>query len=514
MSFGYNQIDLDELQGVRLVKGEISPKTKDMDGKSENKTKEQKRKAQLVNFLEEDFEEFHNLIEDIIECYSVGARNELLSDVLEVPNYAACQNCHNMAKSKGGGYICKETRHERDGETVYKIIPDKNSIPGFCEDGMAWFEFPEDRISEVNDELLSVASEDNDNKEWISHNLNGILRGLFNPRDFEKYRRAAINISWLLHLDDVLQEEYHHQRAEAYLRAMDSKYETDTLPGQGGDEFENDVRDWLTSLGFPMFNRVFELEGVSANRKEMDIHTQLPWGERAIFEVFTSGAHSKKERQIIQYTELLKRAKNVDAVPILLTDGYASTGKINRGVFFDILDYDGREISTDLEIPGEFHHEEAHYDVEYLGNSNSLSYPEFEPDYEPTEDSQIAESKLMADLRGAGYNPELPVYKSGCEYGYCGPTIEIGEGDQKLILILHMNRERPWKKVDSVTERNERMSEFSDHGYGYKWLMAGPSSWARDLAKIRDAPTHVLQLFNEPQSELHVYVFDKLLRAS
>jgi len=97
MSFQYNEIDLDELHSAKLVEGDISPKTSHMDASSGDLTKEQKRKKQLVKFLEDEFEAFHSLFDDLISCYhSFGSKNKHLSETLDVPDYVNCKNCAQM----------------------------------------------------------------------------------------------------------------------------------------------------------------------------------------------------------------------------------------------------------------------------------------------------------------------------------------------------------------------------------------------------------------------------------
>jgi hypothetical protein len=87
MSFEYNEVDFGELESVRLVGRDVSPKTKDTDGKSGDLSKEQKGKSQLVDLLSEDFDNFHALLDKLIGCYySYGRRREFVSETLGVPD--------------------------------------------------------------------------------------------------------------------------------------------------------------------------------------------------------------------------------------------------------------------------------------------------------------------------------------------------------------------------------------------------------------------------------------------
>lgn len=550
MPFEYNVIDIDGLESVRLTGGEISPNTCEMDGSTGNPTSEQKRKSQMVDFLKDDFDSFHSLFDELIACYhSFGRRNEFLSETLSVPDYVKCRNCSNLGESTNKNPICLGTGQEKDGETLYKIIQDTESVPSFCSREIRFLDFPEDLLGEVNDELISIAEagyeqyandqrkryekrreealeEGRENSKYVTEDLSEfvttkeeytareidkLVGGLFDPRDSDDYRRSAIRVAWLLHLDDVLQEDFHPQRAEAYLRTMNSPHQSETLPGQGGDKFEQDVREYLKALDFPMFDSVFKLEGVSANHKEMDIHTELPWGDRAIFEVFSSGAHSEKHKQIGQYADLLKLAEDIDPVQILLSDGYLTNLTIERNLLFNLLKSD-IQISNNLELPRDPPKYPEQDNLEYLGDANSLSYSEFKPDFEPLESSQKVESQLVAKLREMGYDPSLPVYQYRSHYAFCGPTIELGDGSEKVSLTLFANRESAWKHDTEGTPRNERMFECGERGGGFKWVMDGPFNWSRNLAQLKEVPAGVVEVSDGDQSTITPTLFDKLLR--
>ncbi len=550
MAFEYNEVDIGGLESVRLTAGEISPTTSDVDGSTGDLTTEQKRKSQMVDLLEDDFDRFHSLLDDLVACYhSFGRRNEFVSETLGVPDYVKCENCSNLGESTDGNPICLASGEEKDGKTLYKIIQNTESIPSFCSQDIRFLDFPEDRLDEVDDDFRSIAEdgyeeyakdqreqyeerreeaieegrEDSNyvtedvsefvtaREEYTARELDKLVGSLFDPWDSDDYRRSAIRVAWLLHLDDVLQEEFYIQRAEAYLRAMDSPHKSEMLPGQGGDEFEEDVREYLKALDFPMFDRVFELEGVSANRKEMDIHTELPWGDRAIFEVFTSGAHSKKHKQLGQYAELLKLAENIDPIQILFTDGYLSNQTIEQELLFNLLESD-LHIPDDLEPPSEPGESTGREGLEYLGDADALSYSEFEPDFEPVKASQKAESQLVAKLRGMGYDPSLPVYRYGSQYGFCGPTIELGDGSGRVSITLYANREPAWKDDTDGANRNERMFERKEQGFGFEWAMDGPPGWHRNLQQIKDMPVAVVEVSDQDQSTINPTVFHKLLR--
>jgi len=555
MSFDYNEVGFGEVESVRLVEGDVSPKTKDTDRWSGDLSKEQKRKSQLVELLSDDFDKFHSLLDKLIGCYhSYGRRRELVSETLGVPDYVNCGNCLAKAESANGNPICKEAEVNEDGETLYKIIPDIESVPPFCSRDMRYVNFPEHLVELVDDELQSIAEcgfeeyaekqrekyrerreeakrdgREHSNyvtkdisdlvtsrEEYTARELNKLVRGLFDPRDFDDFRKSALRVAWLLHLDDALQEDYHPQRAEAYLRVMDSRHQSNTLPGQGGDVFEEEVRDYLRSLGFPMFDRVFKIEGCETSHKEMDIYTKLPWGEPAIFEVFTTGAHSEKHKQLKQYGRLLELADGVDPVQILMSDDHMSKQRLDQYLLYHLLSAQIDSIG-DIEPPRVLNNPFPSDEVELLGHSESLSYDQYESDFEPISASKKRESRLVAKLRGMGYDPSLPVFKHRRNYGYCGPTITVGEGDGSISLTLYSNREPLWKDVDDTKEankRNERMFERLDGSRRFKWQMVGPSGWRRYLSEVIEKPVIVAEVGEFKQSLISPDLFDRLVRES
>jgi len=541
MSFDYNRINFDDLESVVLTDGDISPKVSQSNAGSNSLTSEQKRKGQLVELLDEEFERFHNSLDDLIMSYhSYG--QQTVADSLGIPEYAKCENCANLEESANGNPICMKTEHEEDGETLYKIISDVETTPSFCSADMRRLRFPENRLEDVDEWLLEIAESGYEEKaderretyeerreqaieegreqseyvtkdideliqsksEYTARGLDRLLRSLIDPSDYGRYRRSAIRIAWLRHLDHKLQEDYYLQRAEAYLRALDSRHQSDSLPGEGGDQFEKEVREWLQSWGLPMHDRVFELEGVSASYKEMDIHTELPTGDRAIFEVFTSGAHSDKDRQLSDYGNLLELAEGVTAKEILLSDWGLSKQRIDKQFLFNLLttevDSDGR-----VEPPGEFHGpNDSHKQYEFLGLADSLSYSEFKPDYQPCERSQKRESQLAAKLRSFGYEPTYPVYRGRMSHGFCGPTIELKTDTEDLTLTFHSGRDTPRKDDGSL---NERMFESGDRS-GFDWIMHGYHGWHSALSELKNNTVAVVEVVDMNQSRLHPAVLD------
>jgi hypothetical protein len=502
--FDYNEVDLSQVNDVKLTSGATATGSSYNTSDGEL-TAEQKRKQQLVQLLDDEFDEFHGLFEDILGWYREdGPRTAFLADLLGIPlDYVSCENCANLGQGESGNPICRATGEKQDGETLYRIIPDTEEVPPYCSPEMRTLRYPEERLDEVSDDILTVAE--------TAYEVDKLIRGVFSPRDFDHYRRSALKIAWSLNLADVLEEEYYPQRAEAYLRAMDSPYESKSLPGQGGYEFEESVRDYLEGLEFPLFDRVFEMNGCDVNRKEMDIHTEFPWGERAIFEVFTSRSPSEKSKQLSQYADLLQIAEGVEPVEILLTD-YASPNTIDRNLLSNLLQTN-LDMANEATPPETERNVRERDEIEYLGDASSLSYSEFEPDYEPIQASKEVEKELMLELREMGYEPSLPVYRTRFRYGFCGPTIELTSGTNRVSVTLFSNRESPWKAIDGGSKRNERMVDEKEYGRRYNWWMDGAYGWRHRLANIKEVPVAVVEVVDSNQSTLTPSVLDGLLKA-
>jgi hypothetical protein len=256
---------------------------------------------------------------------------------------------------------------------------------------------------------------------------------------------------------------------------------------------------------------VFEIDGVDANKKEMDIHTELPWGDRAIFEVFTNRAQSEKSVQLEQYAELLEIAEGVQAEQIMLTDQSRTGLTVDRDLLCELLDSD-IQTPRDVECPFELPNRNGWEDVEYLGEADSLSYDGFEPDFEPIDPSQSAENEIIELLQEFGYDPTLPVYCDGMHYGFCGPTIEIGGGKTNANITFYSKRESPWVESTLGHKRNDRMVGASSTGRGYEWMIVGPGQWHYCLGGIKENPVVVVEVTDTTQSKLTASLFDSLLR--
>lgn len=169
-----------------------------------------------------------------------------------------------------------------------------------------------------------------------------IKRGIATLRadDEDEVRKFAIKWSYMKHLADI--EDYHYQRAEAFLRDIDAPNAEQNSTGEGGRRFEQEAHRTLERYGFPQHPRVLRcsIDPTIAERgngpdspvryKEMDIHTELE-GEPTIIEVFTQRAQKEKHEQLRNYAELYEIATGTDPRTLLLTDNATCT--VTLGMF-------------------------------------------------------------------------------------------------------------------------------------------------------------------------------------
>lgn len=491
--FNYNTVDFSSIEAVEIASGEVSQKNHRGSG-GDDLTKEQKRKKALVDYLSDDFDRFHELLDDLIACHhSFGRRREFVSDTLGVPDYVKCENCSKLGESTDGEPICLGTGEEKDGETLYKVIRDTGSVPSFCSRDIRYHHFPEDRLEEVDDDLLSIAEEGYEEyvqdqqetykerreqaieegrehsryvtknmsdlvtprEEYVSYELNKLVRGLFDPRDDADFKKSALQVSWLLHLDDVLQEDYYPQRAEAYLRAMESAHQKEMLPGEGGDQFEESVREFVEDLGWPLRDRVFCISGDSrVKRKEMDIHTEIA-ADPTIIEVYTSGAHNTKEQQVSDYRRLYQTATGTVPRTLHLTDA-ASHCRISKAFLDTLLQYSPVEVTT---APGDywtFDTEPRKRSPEPREEARGFEYDFGEVSYSPPGECIGIEKWVEEQLEACSLNVTKPYSELGHWTFAIGPTVTIETPEYDQTLAFHGGRpEDPVELEDSSQLRKK-----------------------------------------------------------
>lgn len=328
MSFSYNPVDTDAVGEVKIVEARS-----ESHGESSGRTREQERKRQLINLLDKEFDHFSSTFTRLMQIWhhpdESGARNDVMR-FLGIPEYRVCANC---SKLTDWGECWKYVNE--DGDHVK--IDDVNTKPKWCDVDDFKFCFPPDLVDEVDcpGELPDVYDYKNfiQNSEWgdeshkptfdnwLAKEVDRRLCSVANSVGADKgyYRSYALRAAWFLHLRPTINEGYHRQRAEAYLREMGHQFQQRTQVGSGGVEFEDGVREMFRQCGFSLYPRRFEFADASGRYKEMDIHTEI--GDvPLIVEVYTSRVDSEKEKQLTNYGELYKKATGEQPILLRLTD--------------------------------------------------------------------------------------------------------------------------------------------------------------------------------------------------
>lgn len=322
MSFSYNPIDVGAVERVQVTESSAS-RTSD-----QQPTQEQKRKQQLIRLLADDFGAFAETFEKLLMARHTEEPRDIILNILGIPEYKACENCDNLRSGVCYMYV------DEGGERVDITTPQPQ--PGWCETEEWSFNFPTHLLDDVADHVpLPDAydyKQDLENRDWgegvdkptykqwlaseVDRRFLRLVRVLDRGGDRDAFRGYAIRAAWFLHLDDVVNEDYHRLRAEAYLREMGHRASRDAKIGEGGVEFEEEVREMFQAVGFPLYPRNFSIETKTGRRrKEMDIHTEI--GEYPLIaEVYTQRADHEKATQLENYGELYEVATG--EVPLLM----------------------------------------------------------------------------------------------------------------------------------------------------------------------------------------------------
>jgi len=509
--FDYNTIDTSKVKDVEIVSGQISQTNQNSTGSSDQLTQEQKRKQSLVEYLSEDFKQFHDLFDELIASYrSYGRRNEFVAETIGVPDYSKCRNCSRLGESPDGNSICLSSGIEKDGKTLYKIIENEDSIPSFCSTDMRTFEFPENLLDEVNREIRNIAEDGyeeyvteqrethkrrreemiergREDSEYVTKDLDAFVksrtkyvageltkltRSLFDPRDLDDFRTSALHLAWMLCLDDILQEDYYSQRAEAYLRTLDSEHQTNTAPGAGGDKFEEDVRDFIREIGWPIRDRLFRIDGnTKAQKKEMDIHTEIA-GEPTIIEVYTTGSHGSKREQVSDYQELYKIATGNTARPVHLTDSYANY-QLSIEFLRTLLNLSPVDVDA---IPGEhrqFETEMDRFTPEKIGEASDYTYEFQDFSYSPPDDCISLEQSVERMFESRGLNVTKPYSESEMWTYAVGPTVTLDSDIGLDTIAFHGGR-------DEKTETDKKPAKHTND------VVAAAANWPSWLSSVMD----------------------------
>lgn len=553
-SFEYSTIDFENVTDVRLVGGSIT-NSETPNGEStsapssESVTKEQQRKRQLIEFRRDEFEEFDDLFTEFMTVWEALSPDDSewpleISRITGVPDYVRCRNCeyYGEGASTDGKDLCFASGEEQDdGETYYRIVEDNGSeLPNFCETSMRrrGVKFPTQLLFDLPPDVFKPAWRDakgdierearrhiegretaldegrNSSKyvtepicAWVetrevyaARNVMSEVDSLFIPSSYKLFRSAALEFAWRRTVDDVLTEDYHRSRAEAYLRALDSPVAEDTKPGEGGLEFERDVREFVDNLGWPLRDRVFEIEtetGQSIRKKEVDIHTEID-STPALIEVYTHGAHREKDRQLADYRELYQRATGTDPITIEVSDRI-SHAELSLSIFETLVNLN---CSSHGMPPGDYYGTfTPSYDTDrdivgQLG-ADDYTYQIGDGEYTPPRSCIETERAVEHALREQGSKSTKPYSKPrefqgerdrptrfGCHA--IGPTVPLVYGDDDDVLLVAFHGGRASAGAESAT--NTSTVPVTRPIRWTRWLSRAFSTDSVNVVRVHDEP--------------------------
>lgn len=342
MAFEYTPVDFSEVRSVEIQAERPGTRRTGSSDSSTTLTKEQRRKRQLVEYKSDAFDAFEEEIEFLHSLITSDPQPEEALDALGLPDYITCANCNNLREGSGNS----EDYCHGAGRT----IPDDGPRPpSFCSPDL-WSSYGMSPSREVivalDDSIVEYLSEGYEERaeqqretyeqrreqaieegnfdsgyvtgdidemvdtelEYVQSNARGILGRIINGDDWESARPKVLEYAWAKHIHDEINDEFYPNTAEAYLRAMDSPFKSEVNPGEGGREFEQNVRDLLSDAGFPLGPRVFHITEQDGNSwKEMDFNTQLD-DRSAVVEAYTYSGGRDKERQLADYCRLYELA--------------------------------------------------------------------------------------------------------------------------------------------------------------------------------------------------------------
>lgn len=249
----YNPVDRERVESVEIVEGEQSVKDES------ELTPVQKRRKKAIEAYPDDFEAFKDRFHEIVAAQETGVQEVVWYELGIEDPFAGKRNPHLVD------------------------------------------------LTEVRKELSFTASDSE-----MAHPLKHILRGMTWTTPFEKStaRSFAKEYAWFstLPVNEPEIEEYHNERAEAYLRDLEygRAYE---VAGKRGDAFESDMIDLLENMGFQLGPRWFSIsysEGAGPD-KQMDVNTTVG-GAPVIIECFNGTVGWHKEQQVRDYAWLFEKA--------------------------------------------------------------------------------------------------------------------------------------------------------------------------------------------------------------
>lgn len=480
VAFDYTPVDFSKVKSVELTEKTLNSCA---NTNSTSETKEQKRRRSWYKFYREDFRAFEEEVGRILSVIDDPNPNEIpnqMADVLDIPNPHRCFFCDHRELVDGRPRCTGYQVSDNSGGTRHpQLATIKKPIPEWCERDTRNIIWPTSILDEIPERFVELLTQDyeekkndkietyeerreeclkegntgswyvtSDKDEWFPsedryavQGLRSKLLCLFDPfvleEDDNHERRGALWWAWHKHIPDEVNQDFQIQRAEAYLRTMDSEWRNDIKPGDGGNEFEEAVRRFVKNLGFPLGPRVFKITGnTQMKRKEMDINTAI--AERGtIIEVYTKGAHSDKDAQVDDYSNLYEMVTGIRPYTLQLTDSRRSLQYITLDLLRQLLDHEPREADK---IPGDyesmFSAEEETLRGKTVADLTQDKYSDIEIDYRPPQSARKVESQAAEIFRAHGFEPQQPVVNHNRRWTFLGPTVSIAGGKTRLNISL------------------------------------------------------------------------------
>lgn len=315
MNFGYNRIPPQTVGDVELISRDDPEYVEYKRELTSGKTQGEIEREKMIATNREKMESFESTARNYIE-----RPEELISDLKNwvKKDRVVCGNCiHSRSddyRDDGNAIVCWENQKEPATKKPRKLWRDDDFAKG-CESFTDSEDEWGDHIYRYTDDAPEgVVDGERESKIYMK------ARDLDEEESGQKeIRKWALRIAWNMH---GVPEDWNYQRAEAFLRDLDSHAaKTKGIVGSGGREFEDRVQSFVSELGLPQRETVLRIETKNDDirYKEMDVHTEID-SAPYIIEIFTSRSIKEKENQLWNYSELYEIATGNEPEMMLLTN--------------------------------------------------------------------------------------------------------------------------------------------------------------------------------------------------
>ena len=328
--FAYNEVDISNVKNVELV-SDSHQGWKDFKYSKFSKeelSESEKDRLQNIRQHQSKFQSFKNDVEKFVDSPEIikDKVQEFVDHLRQAEfNDEGFNKNRNVQYSTPASYDKKDKITQLGWNNMYskygdgKLYMEKDSLPAIKE------KLREEGYDIVDSEKYLPSTEFGIPQTYWNngrdHRIDRIKYGLKDLK--EGSRNEVLRFLWHKHLVDV--EDFIYQRAEAYLRDMDSKAAKKSNMKdiqKAAKDFEDNVVNWFEHNDYPIKDSVFKIVTDDGDTlyKEMDLHTEH-LDEELIVEIYKSKGRSRKskEKQIKNYIELLQRCTTKPVKGLLLT---------------------------------------------------------------------------------------------------------------------------------------------------------------------------------------------------